>query len=148
MKADNMKKFVYHIAAFLMLNAASGASAHDYNVEVFRWVDADTFDGSVSILPSLRVVDRFRLMCINAPESRGRHKSDEGVALSKRIKEMGLDRGTVEFYKEDAFGRYLAYFTPEGWEKSLNHTLFEDGIPLYSGLNKRERSECLRRFEK
>lgn len=127
--------------AFLALWAVP-AFAHDYQMTVERFIDADTFDGQAAILPGIIIDGRFRLMCINAPESRGSRKSPEGVAMSELVKSLGITSGTIEIVKKDAFGRFLVHFRPEGWDQSLNRFLFRNGAPLYGRLTRAERADC------
>lgn len=136
------------IAQLLILALAAGAWAHDFPVEIDRFVDADTFDGRATIqFPELIVKGRFRLMCINAPESRGRGKSDEGVAMAQAVKNLGIERGQIEVVERDSFARWLVYVRPEGWDITLNRWLYRGGAPLYDGLTRAEKAECLRRLE-
>ena len=126
---------------------AGQATAHEYPITVERFLDADTFDGEIDLSPlPLTVPARFRVMCINAPESRGQHKSEAGVAMSEMVKGLGLKGGVGEIVGKDAFGRYLIYFRATGWDISLNRFLFQNGAPLYSRLTRASRAECERRL--
>lgn len=142
-----IRHLVSHIAAFLMLNAFSVAYAHDYPVDITRWVDADTFDGTVDLGVDLLMPGRFRVMCINAPESRGRHASDAGKAMSDQVTALGIVFGTVEIVERDVFGRWLVYLSVPDWEVTFNKYLYDRGAPLYSRLTRAEKAECLRRLE-
>ena len=127
---------------------ATTASAHEYEVKVDRWIDADTFEGDLDlgvgvILPK----QRFRLMCINAPESRGARKTEAGVLMSEHVKQFLIDTTYVELVERDVFGRWLAFATPAGWTQSLNQYLYEFGAPLYHRLTRAERAECIERLE-
>ena len=89
---------------------------------------------------------RARLMCVNAPESRGKNKTAEGVAMADYVKGLHLTAATIEPVKSDAFGRSLAYVRPAGWDQTLNRHLHEIGAPLYDKLTRKERAECQARF--
>lgn len=129
------------IIAILILFAFP-AHAHDFMVRVDRFIDADTFDGRMEVLPGLTIEGRFRLMCIDAPESRGKRKSPEGVAMSEAVKEMRIQIGMVRIYKKDAFGRWLVFFRPTGWEETLNRHLLGIGAAYYRRLTRSERAMC------
>ena len=141
-----MKRQLIAAAACFVLWSAP-ASAHEYPVTISRWVDADTFDGVMEMGFGLMIRSRFRLMCINAPESGGARKSPEGVQMSEDVKALLITEGTVDPLKRDAFGRILAHLKPKGWDMTLNQRLLEMGAPYYHGLTKKDRAECERRLE-
>lgn len=135
---------VLYLLSIGVLVVVSMAHAHEYPVQVKRVIDADTMEVHV-LYPS--DYKKIRLMCVNAPESRGKDKTPEGVEMSDAVKAMKLNYGSIEVVGVDVFGRLIAYFTPRRSDKTLNLRLFEMGAPLYSGLTKAEREECLRRFK-
>lgn len=123
----------------LALVMASPAAAHDYKAQVKRWVDADTFDGAMDLGFGIWIDSRFRLMCINAPEK----NTPEGQAMIAQVEAWGIERGTIDAVEQDAFGRILAYFTPEGWDETINKRLYDLGSPLYGRLTRADREICL-----
>lgn len=133
-------KFLLALTASLW---ASMALPNQYEVRVERFVDADTFAGEISVGFRLLLIDqRFRLYCINAPESRGSRKTQAGVAIAGMVKALGIRSGTIEVVKQDAFGRWLVWFTPYGWDQTLNEWLSDHGAPLYDRLTRVERAIC------
>ena len=139
--------FTIVLSAASMLFMAVSASAHEYPAQVGRIVDADTMDVVIDLDPvPITVPTRLRLMCINAPESRGKNKSDAGVAMSDLVKGMGIREARVELLKLDAFGRYLAWVRPKGWDITLNEWLYRNGAPLYARLTRADRAACVERL--
>lgn len=131
----------------LLLLLATPAAAHEYPITIERWLDADTFDGEMDLSPlPLVIPGRFRLMCINAPESRGPRKSDDGVAMSEMVKDLQITSGVGEIVDRDAFGRYLTFFRATGWDQSFNRFLHHSGAPLYARLTRAERADCEQRL--
>lgn len=125
-----------------------------FEFTIDRVIDADTFEGRARIPVvfgdhtfSFELPATVRLMCINAPESRGKDKSAEGVEMSEHVKALGLKTAWIEPVDRDAFRRYLVYLTPADWSESLNLYLHERGAPLYGRLTKAARAECERRFQ-
>ena len=127
------------IAVAVVALSVRACQAHDFPAKVHEWIDADTYVGEV-LFPE--TYGRFRLYCINAPESQGARKSPEGEAMAAEVKALGIRRGHVEVIKSDTFDRWLVWFTPEGWTITLNEWLYERGAPLYSGLTRAERAVC------
>ena len=117
----------------------SRAYAHDYRVQIKRWVDADTFDGVMDMGLGLGLDARFRLMCINAPES----NTEAGRAMNALLATWEIESGTVVALKRDSFGRILAYLTPTGWDETLNKRLHDLGAPLYGRLSRADRELCM-----
>ena len=128
----------------VVIYLATDSWGHEYPLDVESFIDADTFEADLDIGFELVMNDRrFRLYCINAPESRGARKSEDGVKLSQAVKDLGIERGEVEVVGTDVFGRLLVWFTPEGWgELTLNEWLFRNGAPLYARLTRAERALC------
>ena len=126
----------------LMALLASPAAAHDYPVQIERWVDSDTMDGTMDMGLGIVLKARFRLMCINSPEQ----DTAAGQALTEAVK--GLSGGTVEPLGRDSFGRVLSFYTPTGWDETLNAWLYRQGAPLYGRLSRADRVECLRRLSR
>lgn len=129
-----------NLAALLTALWASQAVAHDYPFRLHEFIDADTFDGEI-VFPER--YGRFRLYCINAAES----DTAEGQALTEAVRGEKIRRGRIEVVGRDAFGRWLVWFTPRDWDRSLNHWLHERGAPLYARLTQRERAICEERLK-
>ncbi len=127
--------------AFVLLNLLCFTQAQantTIDVTVDRLVDADTFDFSGELIPGLVLSGRVRLMCINAAEK----STGAGVALIEHLGTLGIVSGRLEIVDRDVFGRYLAFFFPDGWSISLNQYVFERGAPYYHRLTRAERAAC------
>ena len=126
--------------ALILSLLGSPAAAHDYPVQIERWLDSDTYAGTMDMGLGVILSAQFRLMCINSPEQ----DTDAGQALTEAVR--GIQAGSVEVAGKDAFGRVLSYFTPEGWDETLNAWLYRQGAPLYGRLSRADRVECLERM--
>lgn len=142
-------KFILGFIIGLILSAlvSTPVHGHDYWGEMDRAVDADTFAGTMYIGLDIAMVDqRFRLYCVNAPESRGARKTEEGVELAQKVKDLEIEYVWIELVKKDAFGRWLVWLTPFGWDETLNAWLVREGVPFYSRLTRKERAVCEERL--
>ena len=90
--------------------AITSDNMYIYEGEVLKVIDGDTVDIEVNLGFGVKIVQRFRLYHINAPEMRGRDK-ELGKAAKKFL--VGLIEGQsilVKTYKDKRgkYGRYLA----------------------------------------
>ena len=76
---------------------------------VTRVVDGDTLDIDLDVGLHCHRLERLRLLRVNAPEMRGETKA-AGEAALKFVRDWVYSATaiTVQTYKGDAFGRYLA----------------------------------------
>ena len=100
--------------------------------------DADTFVAMIHIIGAFYIEDDVRLFCVNAPEK----WTDAGKEMKQAVIDMDLGPATFVLIKEDSFGRWIAFVTPEGWDETLQQRLYRMGAPLWHGLNKTERAIC------
>lgn len=93
--------------------------------EVVRVVDGDTVDLSVDLGFHIGIVVRFRLLGVNAPESR----TATGPAATEFVKDWCRSHSSlrVRTAKADSFGRWLAWLEPTDDGISLNEALLAAG---------------------
>lgn len=88
---------------------------YEYNAEVLRVVDADTFDLLVDVGFSITLKERFRLNGIDAPETwrpTTQAEKEHGMAATAAVKELIEGKKVkVITYKEDKYARYLCDIT-------------------------------------
>lgn len=78
-----------------------------YDAEVIRVVDGDTYDLGIDLGFRLYHEDRFRLMEINTPETRGKERS-EGLKVKEYVKNLIEGKMVVvKTFRKEKFGRYL-----------------------------------------
>lgn len=108
--------------------------AYTYSAKVVRVVDGDTVDLAVDVGFRVTVNDRFRLLGINAPESRGVNADVyAATASTEHLRRMlgMLGGGTVVLRShvprigQDKYGRWLA----ELWidDMSVNRAMVDAG---------------------
>ncbi len=114
-----------------------------YTAEVVRVIDGDTvvltvckeLDFGFYVKQRQTYTSSFRLMGIDAPESRGVNADIEAAAkTTARLKEL-LSSGPIRAvtYKSDSFGRWLVdlYVTQsDGTELFVNQALVDEGLAI------------------
>ena len=81
-----------------------------YKGKVIKVVDGDTVDIAVDLGFGVKMIQRFRLYSINAPEMRGEDRA-LGKAAKQFLTELIIDKPImVKTYKDEQgkYGRYLA----------------------------------------
>lgn len=93
----------------------------EYQAEITRVVDGDTVDAIVDLGFSIKFKERFRLLGINAPETRTRNKKEKAAGLKATLflkQAFGWDperggetahRSAVLRTQKDAKGKYGRY---------------------------------------
>lgn len=95
---------------------------YQYSATLNRVVDGDTIDLEVDLGFHLKASLRFRLMGVDTPELRGGTPESKARARAARSRVDYLLRGhklTIQTYKADSFGRWLA---------TVYYPRIEDGI--------------------
>lgn len=102
---------------------------YEYKCTVIRVIDGDTVDCSVDLGFEVSVKQRFRLMGINAPET----KTPEGKKAKARLQEL-MPEGAVMFVKtfkdkKEKYGRYLGrFYDDDGHE--VNERMVLEGLAV------------------
>ena len=81
-----------------------------YRGTILRWVDGDTLDIEVDLGFKVKMLQRFRLIGVDATE-RGQPGFNEAKALAERIAPIGSGL-LFESMKSDKYGRWLIHITP------------------------------------
>lgn len=85
----------------------SAITPYCYHGTILRWVDGDTLDIEVDLGFKVKMLQRFRLIGVDAPE-RGQPGFNEAKALAERIAPIGSGL-LFESMKSDKYGRWLVY---------------------------------------
>jgi micrococcal nuclease len=85
---------------------------YEYEAEVLRVVDADTFDLLVDVGFSITIKKRFRLNGVDAPETwrpKTQAEKEHGEKANAAVREIMPvgKKVTIKSYKEDKYRRYL-----------------------------------------
>jgi micrococcal nuclease len=92
---------------------------------ILKVVDGDTFDARVDTGFSNTHTDRFRMIGINTPETRGIERP-QGLAVKEIVTEKLLDKDVViETHGQDSFGRWLCVLWLD--DVNINEWLLNEG---------------------
>ena len=119
--------FPVALVALVLAVAAGPASAQDYQVEILRVIDGDTFAAKVRTWPGHTVEERVRVANIDTPEMRSKC---EDAAAREREEQLAIQaRDFAEAFlgsrailainwsrPRDGFGRILARVSNEAGE--------------------------------
>ena len=111
---------------------------HEYEAQVLRIVDADTFDLLVDVGFSITLKERFRLRGVDAPETwrpDTKAEKEHGKEATAAVRELldGVKKVTVKTYKGDKYGRWLCDI--------LVGDIDVAGMLMAKGLTKRDHYE-------
>lgn len=113
---------------------------YQYSADVIKVIDGDTVDLSVDLGFSLRINERFRLLGINAPESRSSDALEkiEGLKAKHRLEEVLSGKKVMintVMDKKEKYGRYLVEIFLPDINESVNQMMIGDGlaVPYFGG---------------
>jgi micrococcal nuclease len=106
---------------------------YEYKATVLKVIDGDTIDAEVDLGFRLKISDRFRLVGINAPETRTRNKEEKAKGLKSKkyvIEKIEGKEVIIKTEKKGKFGRYLAtvYYIVGNKKINLNKELIKKGL--------------------
>ena len=127
-------------------------SFYDYKAVVVGWYDGDspTVDIDLGFNTWLKN-QKLRLYGIDTPEMRGGDRP-QGIIARDKVREWCPPGSKVgmESHKDESgkYGRWLATIWPDGWETSLNHRLYANGLAEIKTYDPRTDIELRRRWNK
>ena len=105
---------------------------YTYKAEILKVVDGDTVDVKIDLGFSVYVIHRIRLNGIDTPEKNDKDAEVRALAdvAHKRLLELCPVGSTVtlETFKADKYGRYLADIYTETHTDSVNQLLVEEQL--------------------
>lgn len=102
---------------------------YQYRAEITTVVDGDTFDAIVDLGFNIMMNRRFRLLGINAPESRTRDLNEKSAGIISKEALKNLIEGkivTLDSKKKDKYGRWLAIVYVDGM--NINEHMLNSGF--------------------
>lgn len=130
-KPDGLVSFGCMVAMFAILFSLLVEDKkweYKYRAEVVRVVDGDTVDAEVDLGFDVKLLARFRLLGINAPEK----NTQDGMKSLARLAELLPVGSQVVIQttkdKKEKYGRYLGTFLVDG--KSVNQQLVNEGFAI------------------
>lgn len=108
-----------------------------YNATLIKVIDGDTLELDVDLGFHITVRERFRLYGIDTPEKNSHDPSirQKGIEATRRLTELCADkRITVETFKQDKYGRYLASVYAD--TILINDVLLKEdlAVPYFGGV--------------
>jgi micrococcal nuclease len=110
-----------------------------YNAKVIKVVDGDTIDVKIDLGFAIFIDTRIRLASIDTMETNAKDPSVRAMGLKAKNYLEALILGktvTLETFKSDKYGRYLATVYLGG--RSVNLQLIQEGLAVYYYGGKKE----------
>lgn len=116
---------------------------YEYKGTVTKVIDGDTIDVLIDLGFCVKVHERFRLLNINAPETRGSERElglkSKQVVTDELLNKEVIIRSSVDdsYIYEDKYGRWLAvvYLDGSDYNKSLVERGLATGYEEYDQYN-------------
>lgn len=103
---------------------------YKYQAKLVRIVDGDTLDACIDLGFHISQVVRLRLLGVNAAEMHAKDPAERAKALGAKLWLEGQikDFFTVQTFKADSFGRYLA----DVWvnDTHINQLMLDENIAV------------------
>lgn len=102
---------------------------YEYKAKVLKVIDGDTIECEVDLGFHIKITERFRLLYVNAPETKGESKPKGEEAKQHLIERINGKEITIKTQKDDAFGRWLAIILLEenGNLTNINEEMIKTG---------------------
>ena len=103
---------------------------YEYVARSIRVIDGDTIEAIVDLGFSISKKERFRLLGIDAPETRTRNQNEKKKGLLAKAylhnAVMDADEVKIRTAKKGKYGRYLAIVYLD--KKNINEKLVKEGL--------------------
>jgi len=113
----------------LKIEKSQGKDPYIRNARILAVIDGDTIEVEIDLGFHMKMIERVRLLYVNAPEKKGATLAAGLKAKNFVSSWIGTDNPlcVIRTEKDDAFGRWLAEIWIVGIKQSLNDALIESG---------------------